>query len=357
MKSSLYKFILSNEQIDYAIFNSNFQLVETSDNLSLLFHGDRLIEPGNLIYDVFFELIGFEDTLSDIITGKKECLSIDWIGEAYPYSKNAVDNTQAVSYFNLRVLPFENGLVVILRNVTEEGDLDQTVYKRRNELDILSSQLIEDLKFSNQELKIAYKTTIEGWAKALELRDVETKGHSVRVVDFTLQLARNLGIPEEELDQYYYGALLHDIGKMGIPDRILLKEGALNEDEWSIMRLHPLYANRLLASIKHPHFSIDIPTYHHEKWDGSGYPFGLQGTAIPLAARIFSVVDVFDALISDRPYRKAWAVDDVIDYLKRESGLSFDPKVVKEFIKLLHSELSRSYLSTKTFSDINRALK
>lgn len=198
-----------------------------------------------------------------------------------------------------------------------------------------NSELFRGLQQSNQDLLMAYEFTLEGWAKALELRDAETQGHTQRVTDMTLRLARAMGMSEEHMVHIRRGTLLHDIGKMGIPDNILLKPGSLTEDEWDIMRQHPVYAYQLLSHIPYLRSAVDIPYCHHEKWDGTGYPRGLKGQQIPLAARIFAVVDVWDALSSDRPYRQAWPEDEVRAYIQEQSGQHFDPAVVEAFLRLI----------------------
>lgn len=186
------------------------------------------------------------------------------------------------------------------------------------------------------ELARAYVATLEGWSRALELRDKETEGHTQRVAEMTLELARALGISdEEELSHLRWGALLHDIGKMGVPDDILLKPGPLTEEEWVIMRRHPQYAYDMLSPIAYLHPALDIPHYHHEKWDGTGYPCGLKGKEIPLAARIFAVVDVWDALRHDRPYRPAWPEEKARAYLRQQAGKHFDPEVAEVFLKMI----------------------
>ena len=185
---------------------------------------------------------------------------------------------------------------------------------------------------ANTELIQAYTATLEGWSRALELRERETAGHSKRVVDLTLQLAIKLGMPEDRLINIQRGALLHDIGKLGIPDQILLKPGPLSGEEWEIMRQHPFFSFQLIESIPYLLPALDIPFYHHERWDGSGYPKGLKGEAIPLAARIFTVVDVWDALTSWRPYRPPWSEESVMKYLQEHAGRLFDPKVVEKFL-------------------------
>jgi HD-GYP domain-containing protein (c-di-GMP phosphodiesterase class II) len=185
---------------------------------------------------------------------------------------------------------------------------------------------------------MAYDATIEGWSRALDLRDKETEGHSQRVTEMTIRLARALNIPDSQLTLIRRGALLHDIGKMGIPDAILLKPGPLSEKEWEIMRLHPAYAHELLSGISYLGNALDIPYCHHEKWDGTGYPRGLAGETIPVAARIFALADVWDALSSERPYRAAWPPDRVIAYIREQPGKHFDPAVVAAFLNLTRGE-------------------
>ena len=193
----------------------------------------------------------------------------------------------------------------------------------------------EMLAHAHKELSQAYEDTIKGWANALELRDIETGGHSTRVTDLTVRIARRVGIDEDALAYVHYGALLHDVGKMGIPDGILLKPGPLDEDEWRVMKRHPSYAADLLAPIGFLLPALDIPSCHHEKWDGSGYPKGLRGEEIPLAARIFAVVDVWDALLSDRPYRNAWTEERARAHILASSGSHFDPRIVDVFFRVL----------------------
>ncbi|MBI5485982.1 MAG: GAF domain-containing protein [Deltaproteobacteria bacterium] len=187
--------------------------------------------------------------------------------------------------------------------------------------------LVEDLQRSNVDLSLAYDTTIEGWSRALDLRDKETEGHSLRVTDMAVLLARFFGLPEADLVHIRRGALLHDIGKVGIPDGILLKPGALSDEEWVIMRRHPTLALELLSPIAHLRPALDIPYCHHEKWDGTGYPRKLKGEEIPVAARLFAVVDVWDALRSDRPYRKAWPDEKIRAHIASLRGTHFDPRV------------------------------
>jgi PAS domain S-box-containing protein len=197
--------------------------------------------------------------------------------------------------------------------------------------------LFEDVERTKTDLELAYNNTLLGWASALELRDMETKGHSQRVTDTTLLLAVLMGYNDEELSHIQRGALMHDIGKMGIPDSILLKPGALDKEEWAIMSQHPQYAYDMLESILFLQPALDIPYCHHERWDGSGYPRGLKGEDIPLMARIFAIVDVWDALLSDRPYRKAWPQEKAFAHIKEQSGTHFDPKIVDMFLQMVES--------------------
>jgi putative nucleotidyltransferase with HDIG domain len=202
-------------------------------------------------------------------------------------------------------------------------------------LAIDSTRMFTDLQVSNLEMVRAYDSTLEGWSRAMDLRDRETEGHTLRVTELTEKLARQLGMPEEAMIHVRRGSLLHDIGKIGVPDSILLKPGPLTNKEWEIMRQHPQYAHTFLTAIDYLRPSIDIPLRHHEHWDGSGYPDRLSGEGIPLSARIFSVIDVWDALTSDRPYRSAWTPDKALTYIREQSGRYFDPVVVQEFFKLI----------------------
>jgi PAS domain S-box-containing protein len=204
-----------------------------------------------------------------------------------------------------------------------------------------NAELVEKLQRGNLELQIAYDATIEGWARALELRDQETEGHTRRVANMTVLMAQGMGISGNQLMHIRRGALLHDIGKMGIPDSILLKPGKLDENEWVVMRQHPTLGHEMLVVIPFLRPALDIPLSHHERWDGQGYPQGLSGEQIPLAARIFAVIDVWDALSNPRIYRPyALPQDEIITYLTENSGIRFDPKVIEAFMRL-HPVLSR----------------
>jgi len=198
-----------------------------------------------------------------------------------------------------------------------------------------NAQLFSSLQHSNLELELAYTAAIEGWSKAMDLRDKEAEGHTLRVTELTLKLARIMNISDSQLAHIRRGALLHDMGKLGVPDSILLKPGELTNEEWKVMRKHPQLAHEMLIGIDYLKPALDIPYCHHEKWDGTGYPRGLEGEEIPIAARIFAVADVWDALTSDRPYRKAWTKEKAIDYIKEESGKHFDPQVVDVFLSVI----------------------
>ncbi|MDO9087383.1 MAG: PAS domain S-box protein [Anaerolineaceae bacterium] len=206
---------------------------------------------------------------------------------------------------------------------------------RQAALAIENVTLFESLQRSNSELTLAYDATIEGWSHALDLRDKETEGHTRRVTELTLKLAQSFNLSESEMIQVRWGALLHDIGKMGVPDEILLKPGPLTDVEWAVMKKHPVFAFEMLSPIRYLRQSLEIPYCHHEKWDGSGYPQGLKGYQIPLTARIFAVADVWDALRSDRPYRPAWTEDKALEYINASVGTHFDPQVVKIFMDQL----------------------
>jgi PAS domain S-box-containing protein/putative nucleotidyltransferase with HDIG domain len=203
---------------------------------------------------------------------------------------------------------------------------------------IENARLFEGLQRSLEEINLAYESTIEGWSKAMDLRDRETEGHTLRVTQMTTKLAHSMGIGGEDLVHIRRGALLHDIGKMGVPDRILLKPDRLREDELVIMRHHPQYAYDMLSQVSYLRPALAIPYCHHEHWDGSGYPQGLKGEDIPLAARLFAVVDVWDALTSDRPYRPAWTHQEATAYIKGLCGKQFDPEIVEKFMEIMEKD-------------------
>jgi putative two-component system response regulator len=199
-------------------------------------------------------------------------------------------------------------------------------------------KLLDDrvnLEEAHLQLLAAYDATIEGWSRAMDLRDKETEGHTQRVTKLSEKLARLAGVSEDELLFIRRGALLHDIGKLGVPDSILLKADALTDEEWAIMQKHSQYAYEMIYPIEYLRPALDIPYCHHEKWDGSGYPRGLKGEDIPLAARIFAIADVWDALTSDRPYRLAWDKERTLKHINEQSGKHFDPRIVELFNELM----------------------
>jgi HD-GYP domain-containing protein (c-di-GMP phosphodiesterase class II) len=201
-----------------------------------------------------------------------------------------------------------------------------------------NATLFNHLQRSNTEITSAYDATIDGWSRALDLRDHETEGHTQRVTEMTLKLSHRIGISGDELIHIRRGATLHDIGKMGIPDRILHKPGPLTAEEWNTMRQHPEFACSLLSPIDYLRPARDIPCYHHERWDGSGYPAGLKGEEIPLPARLFAIVDVYDALTSDRPYRSKWSEQAALYYIEEQAGKLFDPIIVSAFLEMIQEK-------------------
>ncbi|MCX5997926.1 MAG: HD domain-containing protein [Chloroflexi bacterium] len=256
--------------------------------------------------------------LSILIYGTFTGLSESWLA---PYP----DRLDALVWIN-------NGLVMVMLMVFIVVLLIR-MYR------FLLSSLAAEQKLA-VELSQTYDATLEGWAKALELRDIETAGHCHRVSDISRRLAEDNSTWTIDMTDLHRGSLLHDIGKMGIPDNILLKPGKLTADEFKKIQEHTTYAYELLSHIPYLKNALDIPYCHHEKWDGTGYPRRLKGTEIPLAARIFSVVDVYDALISDRPYRPAWPDDKALEYIKEKAGIDFDPAVVELFTKLADKDAS-----------------
>lgn len=275
--------------------------------------------PHELTGAVSFDLIHVKDisSIKDLFKGKQ------------------YDTTRTVTYQALHrdghFVWLETSARAILDRKTDSVSEIQTASR-----DITERKKAEKaLQDAHDHLQEAYQRTIEGWVRALDLRDRETEGHTQRVTELTIKVAKTLGFSEEELTHIRRGALLHDMGKMAIPDDILQKPGPLNEVEWERMRRHPMYAYDMLSPIAYLLPSLDIPFCHHERWDGSGYPRGLKGEEIPLVARLFSIVDVWDALSSDRPYRKKMPRWEVVSYLREKSGILFDPKLVDIFLSVI----------------------
>jgi putative nucleotidyltransferase with HDIG domain len=226
---------------------------------------------------------------------------------------------------------------LIDENLEYQLDLERKVDERTRELRRKREEverLYAELKVAFDKIHTTYDTTLEALMEALDTRDSETQGHSRRVAEFTVAVARRMGITEPELTQYRWGALLHDVGKIGIPDAILRKPGPLTADEWKIMRNHPELGARILASIKFLEGAVPIVASHQERFDGTGYPQGLKGKEIPIGARIFAVVDCLDAMTMDRPYRRGTTLEKVREELIEHSGTQFDPQVVEVFLTI-----------------------
>lgn len=249
--------------------------------------------------------------------------SVDWMGAALKSNDDIIGAIVVQTYDE--AVRYSEKELAILDFIADQVEL--LIQRKLDE---------ERITLANRNLSAAYDSTLEGWSRALELRERETAGHSKRVVQMTLDLAKMLGMSDDELVHVRRGALLHDIGKMGIPDQVLLKPDRLTEEEWVIMRQHPVYAYKLLEPIDYLRPALDIPYSHHERWDGTGYPRGLKGDEIPLAARIFAIVDVWDALLSDRPYSSAWPREKAIEYITNMSGIQFDARVVDVFLHYIY---------------------
>ncbi|TKB25142.1 HD domain-containing protein [Desulfopila sp. IMCC35006] len=241
-----------------------------------------------------------------------------------------------IFYLILQVLQFNFPLELITSSVFFGGSLYVFLVVNMTQGIIRKIRKSEeDTRKANKALTRAYDSTIEGWGKALELRDEETEGHTQRVTEMTLLLCRVMCLDEEQCIQARRGALLHDIGKMAISDSILLKEGSFTPEERQVMQKHPVYAYQMLSSIGYLYPALDIPYCHHEKWDGTGYPRGLRGDEIPLAARIFAVADIWDALTNERRYHRAWSKDKAREHIKSLAGTHLDPHVVEKFLELV----------------------
>jgi putative nucleotidyltransferase with HDIG domain len=259
-----------------------------------------------------------------------------------PAEKVIVESRNLISILYFPLLLKDSAIGVFIVGTTDQprrftsGEIDLSyVLSFEVALAIANAQLFERTQSAILEMSQAYDATLEGWSRMLDMRDHITDEHTRRVSELTINLANKMGFPESELGHIRRGALLHDIGKMGIPDSILLKPAPLTDAERVIMQTHPEKAYQILSKIKYLASAIDIPYCHHEKWDGTGYPRGLKGEEIPLSARIFAVVDVYDALTSDRPYRKAWEKKEALNYIREQSGKHFFPAVVKAFCQMM----------------------
>lgn len=270
----------------------------------------------------------------------------DWTCEETTEAERAVGEARglrSILFVPLLLSDDAIGALIVgtVERVREFGESDVDLCRALSyeiALALTNARLHESVKQSHDELELAYDATLEGWSLALEMRDDETRGHAHRVATLSAQLAREVGMSEDEAIQVRRGALLHDIGKMVVPDAILHKPGPLTDEEWVIMRRHPENARDFLAKIDYLSPALDIPFCHHERWDGSGYPQGLSGQAIPLSARVFAVIDTYDALTSDRPYRAAWPERDAIEHIRAGAGSHFDPVVVERFLRMMDAQ-------------------
>ncbi len=256
-----------------------------------------------------------------------------------------IETLQRVAGFNIcAALPLiarrqVKGVLEFFLRRTDQADEDWKTFLQSLALQTAIGmdhvEMLENLKRTNRELGLAYDETIKGWAQALELREKEDRGHAERVSELSVRLASALGMTGDTLDNMRRGAFLHDIGKMAVPDSILYKTGPLNSEEWVTMRQHPTVGYRMLSGIEYLRPALDVVYCHHEKWDGSGYPRSLKGVEIPLSARVFAVIDVWDALTNDRPYRLAWPDAEVRAYMLEQSGKHFEPGIIEKFLKIV----------------------
>ncbi len=344
-------------EISLQRYNNRVEILHKIDKSILAAHSPEQIASSalagleTLIPNVDFEILQFDLSTRQILYLAKlitklqidDYLPMKWefVEKLYPGEPLFIkEYTEKISLLSMP-LQVKGELIGALNLYGDEADFhnpDHLVITQEIAdiiaIAIQQSQLQQETQKANIDLLYAYDTTIEGWAKALEMRERETAGHSKRVVHLTLAIAEALEIKAEEMIHIQRGALLHDIGKLGIPDSILLKPGPLTDDEWEIMRQHPFFAYELLSQIPYLSLALDIPYCHHEKWDGSGYPRGLKGEEIPLSARIFAVADVWDALLFKRPYSSGWREEDVIHYIIEKSGTQFDPMVIEAFVRL-----------------------
>ena len=259
-----------------------------------------------------------------------------------PAERVIVDSRSLISILYFPLLLKENAIGVFIVGTTNQprqfipSEIDLShVLSFEVALAIANAKLYKEAQQAIAQISQAYDATLEGWSRMLDLRDQATEEHTHRVTELTVALAKKMGFPESELGHIRRGVLLHDIGKMGIPDSILQKPGPLTEAEWAIMQTHPEKAYKVLSRIDYLLPAVDNPYCHHEKWDGTGYPRKLRGKEIPLSTRIFAVVDVYDALTSDRPYRKAWEKEKVLAYIREQSGKHFCPDAVVAFCKMI----------------------
>ncbi len=301
-----------------------------------------ILDNNNTIIDVNRSMLDLLGKTSPTVIGESAKTIFDnfpipiklYSSVSYARTETSFTVNEKTVHYEMSVWPILNGNREVTSRLYISHDIT-ALKELEAELRNLNNRLETRVQDRTRELADSYDYTLEGWAKALELRDKETEGHSRRVTEATLNVARAYGIPENEFAHIRRGAILHDIGKMAIPDEILLKSGGLSSEERLIIEEHPVTAYNLLKEIPYLQKALDIPYCHHERWDGSGYPRGLKGRNIPLAARIFSVVDVWDALRSERPYSPVWSAEQATAYLIENAGKLFDPKIVNIFLDLM----------------------
>ncbi len=321
------------DAVDVLLLNQNTQTLEHAASLG--FYTDAIKQV---------HLYMGEGLASRVIRDRGLVYIPNILGDTQDLRRKFMVGEGFVTYFGMPLIAKGQikGVLEIYNRTPMTPDLEWRSFfetlARETAIAIENAALFEELQRSNLDLSLAYDATIEGWSKALDLRDRETEGHTLRVTEKTLELARLMGVGDLDLVHIRRGALLHDIGKMGVPDSILYKSGDLTDEEWKIMRRHPSLAYEMLSPIPYLRPALDIPYCHHEDWNGSGYPRGLEGEQIPMAARIFAIVDVWDALTSDRPYRKAWTRKSTVEYIENNRGSKFDPQIVENFLKMIGNE-------------------
>jgi putative nucleotidyltransferase with HDIG domain len=337
-------------RLAYVQVAPDLTILQASSNFQSILLDKEVGAEGRHLTEVLVEFVGNETVLELVLNGAMPSFQLELV------RRDQEDGS--TRFLTFHVLPLDEfqagkGLLCLVEDASRLGQIGQRLIQKRNDVKLIQEALARAyaelerlatsnrktaeaaLQMANLELQEAYDRTMEGWVRALDLRDRETEGHTLRVVEVTLRLARAMGVQEPEITHIRRGALLHDIGKMGVPDSILLKGENLSETEWVVMKKHPSYAFEMLSPISYLYPALDIPYCHHEKWDGSGYPRGLQGEQIPLAARIFAVVDVWDALRSNRPYRLGWPDEKVIEHIRANAGTHFDPRIVNAFMRVL----------------------
>ena len=338
-----YKDIIETIREPVLVLDSDLRVLHTNQSFNNTFKVTAQETVGNLIYDLGSRQwdIPKLHTLLDEILPRTKMFNDYQVDHVFPAIGKRTMLLNARQIINS---PEKQQLILLaIEDITDRIIFEQTlqttkehfrrVFETTKEgiLLIDNTELLNSLQVSNAELVNEYEATLKGWMEALDVRNNETEGHTQRVTELSLKLASRMGIKDTEIVHFQRGALLHDIGKVAVSNTILNKPGPLTREEWSIIRKHPLFAFQLLSKSKFLIPALDIPYCHHEKWDGSGYPRGLKGEAIPLAARIFAIVDVWDALISDRPYRKAWTKSEAMAFMQEQSGKHFYPEVVSAF--------------------------